>query len=143
MKREEALKIAEKKGLDLIEISPSANPPVARIFNFDKFRYEEEKKLKKQQKLQKSLDIKQVQISVREARNDLDIKANRVEAFLKDGHGVTIAMVLRGREKANKDWALKKLDEFLKILKESYVVSMPPRWGGRGFAVQIGPKSTR
>jgi translation initiation factor IF-3 len=133
----DALKYAEEKGLDLIEISPNAKPPVARIYSFDKFRYDEEKKAKKQKKLQKNVDMKQVQVSVRSAKNDLDIKARRADAFLKEGHSVSIVMVLRGREKANRDWALKKLDEFLRLIRESFTIVMPPKRGGRGFITHL------
>ena len=136
----EALKLAVEKGLDLIEISPNAKPPVARIMSFDKFRYEMEKKRKKERVGQKNYDLKQVQISVREAKHDLEMKAKRIDEFLAEGHPVVIAMVLRGREKANKDWALQKLDEFLKFISIEFQRNGSPRWGGRGFNLSIAKK---
>ncbi len=137
--KEKALELAIEKGLDLIEISPNANPPVARIMSFDKFRYEQEKKRKKEraQSKGKGDELKQVQISVREARHDLEIKLKRVEEFLNEGHPVTIALVLRGREKANRDFARMKLDDFLKLITVEYQTAMEPRWGMRGLNVQI------
>lgn len=140
MSKEAALKLAEVQGLDLIEVSASAKPPVARIMSFDKFRYQEEKKRKKQQAHQKNLEMKQVQISIRSAKNDLEIKAKKIEEFLTKGHPVVIVMVLRGREKANRDWARFKLDEFLKIIPIEYHKIMEPRWGGRGLTVQVAKK---
>lgn len=133
----EALKLAIEKGLDLIEISPNAKPPVARLMRFDKFRYELDKKKKKERVSQKGQDLKQVQISVREALHDLEIKAKKIDEFLGEGHPVVIAMTLRGREKANKDWALQKLDEFLKLITIEYQRNGTPRWGGRGFNITL------
>ncbi len=137
--KEKALELAIGKGLDLIEISPSAKPPVAKIMSFDKFRFEYEKK-RKQERIQaksKGDELKQIQISVREARHDLEIKLKRIEEFLTDGHPVTVALVLRGREKANKDFARRKLDDFLKMIKVEFQTAMEPRWGMRGLNVQI------
>ena len=140
--KEEALKVAIEKGLDLIEISPNANPPVTRIMSFDKFRYEQEKKRKQEraQAKNKGDEVKQIQISVREATHDLEIKTKKIEQFLTDGHPVTIALVLRGREKANKDFARGKLDDFLKMIKIEYHTVMSPKWGLRGLNVQIVKK---
>lgn len=137
MSREAALKLAEAKGLDLIEITASAKPPVARIMSFDKYRYEQIKKLKKQQAHQKTKELKQVQVGVAAAKNDLEIKAKKVEEFLTEGHPVTIVLVLRGRQKANKDWARMKLAEFLKIVPVEFNQVMEPRFGGRGLTTQI------
>ena len=140
MPREAALKLAQEKGLDLIEISASAKPPVARIMSFDKYRYLETKKLKKQQTQQKSQELKQVQIGIGTAENDLKIKTGKVEEFLKEGHPVVIVLVLRGRAKYNKDWAKYKLNEFLKMIPVEYKILFEPRFGGRGLAVQIAKK---
>ncbi len=136
----EALKIAVEKNLDLIEISPLAVPPVARIMSFDKYRYQEEKKNKKQRAQQKTQELKQVKISVKEATHDLQVKCGRVIKFLEEGHKVEIMMVLRGREKANKDWAKQKLADFLNTIEFEYKVLMEIKYTGRGFAAQIAPK---
>lgn len=137
---QEALKLAKEKGLDLIEIAPSAQPPVAKIISFDKYRYQEEKKLKKQKAQQKIQELKRVRISGRAARHDLEIKANKVNEFLKAGHVVEVQLTLRGREKAHKDWAKEKLMEFLKIIDPDHKVIMEPKFVGRGFNVQIVKK---
>ncbi len=140
MSKGDALKLALDKGLDLIEISPNAKPPVCQIMSFDKFRYKEEKRRKKQYASTKGQELKQIQISVREARHDLELKVRRINEFLNEGHPVIIALVLRGREKANKDFARMKLDEFLKLITIPYRVGMEPRWGMRGLNVQIVKK---
>lgn len=134
---EAALGAAKEKGLDLIEVSPQARPPVARIVDFDKYRYEQEKKLRKSKSGQKELDIKQVQISGRAADNDLRVKAKQANKFLEKGHVVRIVLTLRGREKAHKDFAREKLLKFLEEQIIPHKVIMPPKPGGRGFITQI------
>ena len=136
----EALNLAREKNLDLIEISASANPPVAKIISFDKFRYQKEKEKRKQQQTQKTKELKQIRISPRAALNDFLIKARQAENFLKNGHQVEINLFLRGREKFNKEWSLKKLDEFLKMITFPYQITLKPKTGGRGFVTQISPK---
>lgn len=133
----EALRLAKEKGLDLVEISPTANPPVAKIISFDKYRYQEEKKWKKQRARQKIQEMKQVQISVKEAEHDLEIKASRVNKFLDEGHKVEIVLVLRGREKAHQDFAKQKLKNFMKIVNPDHKVLMDIKYTGRGFNTQI------
>jgi translation initiation factor IF-3 len=137
MTREAALNLAKEKGLDLIEISPLAKPPVSRIISFDKFRYQQEKKLKQQKLKQRGGELKQVQISVKAARNDLEIKAKKVNEFLAKGDRVEIILVLRGREKFNKDWAREKFNEFIKMIDPEHKVVMEPKFGGRGMVMQV------
>jgi len=108
--------------------------------SYDKFRYDIEKRRKKERAHAKGDDLKQIQISVREARHDLEIKARKIDAFLTEGHPVVVVMNLRGREKANKDFAREKLDEFLKLITVEIQSPGTPRWGGRGFALQIAKK---
>ncbi len=136
----EALKLAKEKGLDLIEIAATAKPPVAKIMSYDKYRYQEEKKLKKQKAGQKIQELKMVRISARAAEHDLQIKADKVDEFLSEGHIVEIQLMLRGREKANKDWAKQKLFEFLKMISPEHKVLLEPKYGGRGFNAQVVKK---
>jgi translation initiation factor IF-3 len=140
MPREAALKLAEEKGLDLIEIAPTAKPPVAKVISFDKFRYQKEKEYKKQKASQKISEFKQIRISVRAAKNDLEIRAKKINEFLEEGHKVEIMISLKGREKGNKDWARAKLDEFLKMITMEYKITLEPRFGGRGIVVQLMKK---
>lgn len=137
---EQALNSAKEKNLDLIEISSAANPPVARIMSFDKFRYQKEKEWKKQRQSQKIAELKHVRISARAAFNDLQIKIRQLEEFLEENSKVEIQLMLRGREKGNKEWALKKLQEFLQMVGKSYEITMEPRFVGRGYVVQIVKK---
>ncbi len=140
MAREAALKLAEEKGLDLIEIAPNGKPPVAKIISFDKFRYQKEKELKKQRAGQKVSELKQIRISARAAQNDLEIKAKKVDEFLEDGNKVGINLFLKGREKYNRNWANQKLDEFLKRISVEYKVIADVKFGGKGLMIQIVKK---
>jgi translation initiation factor IF-3 len=137
MPLEAALKLAEDKELDLIEISPTTTPPVARIINFDKFRYQKERELKKQKGGKRTDELKQVRISVRAAQNDLKVKAQKIDEFLDKGHKAEIILRLRGREKYNKDWARYKLEEFLKLITAEYKIILEPRFSGQGLIMQI------
>lgn len=134
---EQALNLAKEKNLDLIEIAPTAKPPVARIISFDKFRYQKEKEFKKQKQGQKTIELKHIRISARSGRNDLEIKIRQLEEFLEENHKVEIQLFLKGREKGNKEWALFKLQEFLRMITKSYEITMEPRFVGRGYVVQI------
>lgn len=129
--------MAESRGLDLIEIAPMAKPAVAKIISFDKFRYQKEKELKKQKASQKISELKQVQLSVRAAQNDLKTKVQKIEEFLNKGHKVEIIFRLKGREKYNRDWARYKLEEFLKLITVEYKITLEPRFGGQGLVMQI------
>ncbi|MDO8664927.1 MAG: translation initiation factor IF-3 [Candidatus Liptonbacteria bacterium] len=141
LKREEALALAKPElGLDLIEISPLAKPPVARVMSYDKHRYEMAKLAKKERLAQKTGGLKHVQISARAATNDLMIKIRQLEKFLAEGNNVEIVMRLRGREKYNKDWARQKLAEFLKMITVEYKPLNEPRFGGNGMNMQISKK---
>lgn len=108
--------------------------------SYDKFRYEEEKRIKKERLAQKSVGMKTVQISARAAHNDLMIKVRQVEKFFAEGHPVEVTMRLRGREKRNKDWAMEKLKEFLTLIPVEHKRLNEPKFLGNGPAVQIAKK---
>jgi translation initiation factor IF-3 len=136
--REQALALTRPQdGIDLILIAPTANPPVARIMSYDKFRYEEAKREKKERNAQKSTEMKHVQITVRAAMNDLMIKVRQAEKFFAEGHSIEVNLRLRGREKRNKELAMAKLKEFLKMIPTEHRELHPPRFGQNGPSVQI------
>ncbi len=138
MPRAQALALAgPETGLDLIEITPNAVPPVARLMSYDKFRYEDAKREKKERAAAKSAELKHVQITVRAAQNDLLIKVKQVEKFFKEGHPIEVNLRLRGREKRNKDWAMQKLEEFLKMLPMEFKRMGPVKYSMNGPGVQI------
>ncbi len=143
LSREKALALARPaEGIDLIEISPNAKPPVARLMSYDKFRYEEAKREKKERLAQKSGGMKRVQISARAAQNDLQVKMRQLQKFLEEGHQVEIHVRLRGREKGNQPWARERLGEFMKMIPSEveYKRLSEPRFGGYGLSMQIAKK---
>lgn len=137
MTRAAALDLAREQGLDLIEVAPNAKPPVARLMSFDKYRYEREKAAKKERQGQKASTLKQVQISVRMAQNDLQVKLKRTIEFLEEGHPVEIRMRLRGREKGNRDWAKEKLQAYLALIELPYKFISDIKANGNGFGTTI------
>lgn len=140
MKTSEALQKAYNQGLDLIETVPNANPPIAQIISYDKYRYQKEKERKKERQAQKTADQKRIQISPRAQKNDLLVKLHQLEKFLNEGHPVEVYVRLRGREKYNKDWAKKKLQEFLKMITVEHRVVSDVKIGGNNILVQITDK---
>ena len=136
MKLSEALELAQSKGLDVVEIAASANPPVVKIISYDKFRYQQKKEeIKHTHKTTGGL--KQVRITPRAADNDLMIRARQTEKFLDEGDKVEIMMALRGREKYNQDWAKKRFGDFIKMITAEYQITLSMRPGGRGLIMQI------
>ncbi|PIT92915.1 MAG: translation initiation factor IF-3 [Candidatus Harrisonbacteria bacterium CG10_big_fil_rev_8_21_14_0_10_38_8] len=141
MKTSDALYQANSQGLDLVLIVPQANPPVVRIISYDKYRYQEEKKIKKQRTQTKNSSNKRVQIGFKAAQNDLDRGAKQINEFLKEGNQVEIVMVLKGREKGKKDFARERLLEFIKAnITEPHQIIAPARPGARGLTTMIAPK---
>ena len=135
----DAMKLAQEKELDLVLISPNAKPPVAKITNFDKFRYKREKELKKQ-KRQKAPEMKRIQISGRTAKNDLLTQLRKLEKFMEAGHRIESQLTLRGREKGNREWAEMKLKEFMDMITVPHRIVSDIKRGGRGLLVQITPE---
>lgn len=135
--RAEALALVNPaEGIDLIEIAPTAKPPVARLMSFDKFRYEEEKRVKKERQAHRQHGLKRVQISARAAEHDLQVRKQQLEKFLTAGHQVEVFVRLRGREKYNKPWAMQKLEAFLKMIEVEYRMLGEPKFA-HGLSVQV------
>ncbi|MFB6212869.1 MAG: translation initiation factor IF-3 [Candidatus Magasanikbacteria bacterium] len=132
---ETAIKKAKEREKDLIEIVPDADPPVTKIYDFDKFRYEKEKEQKK--KKQKTKEMKRIGITPSTAEHDMKTKVSKIESFLEDGHRVEVGIFLKGREKANKDFAKDKLNDFLDMIDVPFKVTMEPKYTGQGFDAQI------
>jgi len=143
-KLSEALSMAYEKHLDLIEISPTANPPVARIMNFDKFRYQKEKELKKQILNQKRAEnFKQIRISPRMGTSDLKIRVSQISKFLQKGGRVEIKIQTKGRENIHKEFVLKKLNQFLELITIPYKITTPIKKESNGYSVQISQMSKK
>jgi translation initiation factor IF-3 len=122
LSREAALKLAQEAGLDLIEVSPKAEPPVCKIMDFGSFKYQKEKEAKQQRAASKEVEIKGIRLSFRIGENDLAVRRKQALKFLEKGHKVRIEMILRGREKAHRGRAGEIIYSFADSLKETYEV---------------------
>ena len=134
----QALAIAREQDMDLIEISPEAIPPVAKIMNFGKYQYLENKKQKKAKVNAKSTETKTLQIKIGTGEHDLELKAKQATKFLKDGHRVKINLYLSGRAKYMDPKFLRdRFDRMLKLISENYKVSSEIQKGPRGLSITI------
>lgn len=136
----EALNIAKGRGLDLVEVSPMSKPPVCKIMDYGKFKFDQEKKLRESKKNQKVLKFKEVRMQPKISSGDLDIKAKHIEEFLKDGCKVKVTIRFRGRELAHTDLGLVVLEEILKRLTSTYIVEKPPLMEGKSMSMTIAVK---
>ena len=136
--RLEALEKARELGLDLIEIAPNADPPVAKLANFQKFRYEESKKERASKKGEHVGRLKELWLSPRIAEHDLRVRLNRTEEFLKAGHKVKLTVKFKGREMAHQELGHKVLQEALTQLGDRVGVDMEPKMEGRKLSMIVG-----
>ena len=132
-----ALEMARGKNLDLVEIAPQANPPVARIIDFGKYLYQQEKQIKQQKAKQKTSELKLIKIGMKISDHDALIKIKKLGEFLEDGNKVKIDMFLRGRERANKDFAREKFQHFLSLIQAKYTIEQPMKQLPTGFNILI------
>ena len=134
----EALELAQGRGLDLIEISPNANPPVAKLMDFGKYQYEASKKLKKARANAKPTETKSIQIKIGTGDHDLELKAKTASKWLKDGHRIKIELFLAGRAKYMDEKFLKeRLDRVLHLITEDYKISDSYKKGPKGLFITI------
>ena len=139
----EALKLAKDKDLDLVEVSPNANPPVCKILDYGKYRFEQEKKLRDAKKNQKVLKLKEIRMQPKIGSGDLDTKAKHVQEFLNQGDKVKVTIRFRGRELAHTELGLDVLNEVLKRLGDDYVVEKQPSMEGRFMSMVLNPKAKK
>lgn len=133
-----AIELAQAKELDLVEVSPKANPPVCKILDYGQFKYQQEKDARKQKAQSKEVETKGIRLSVRIGEHDLEVRKKQARKFLDRGDKLKIELVMRGREKAHKDVAKDVMNNFINSLKEEYeirVESAPAYQGGRMNAI--------
>jgi len=121
---EKALEKAAEEGLDLIEVSPKANPPVCKMMDYGTFKYQKEKEAKKQRAASKEVEVKGIRLSFKIGNNDLEVRRKQAAKFLDKGHKIRIEMILRGREKAHFDRAKEVIEGFINSLKEDYDIKV-------------------
>ncbi len=134
----EALDEAKKAGLDLIEISPKANPPVAKIMDYGKFQYDENKKQKLAKAKAHTVEVKNIQVKVGTGEHDLSLKARKASEWLKEGHRIKIDLFLPGRTKYMEiDFLKERMERLLKLISENYKLDGEPKKSPKGLSVII------
>lgn len=139
MSSRDANALAEQKELDLVLISPTAKPPVCKIMNYGKFKYETIKKEKENKKNQKVVELKEVWLSATIDVGDLNTKAKQANKFLTNGDRVRVSIRLRGRQMARPELAMKVMDDFFDILKDVAVIEKKPLLEGKSIAMTLAP----
>jgi translation initiation factor IF-3 len=136
----EALDAAAEAGLDLAEIAPNAQPPVVKILDWGKYRYEQTKQLAKSKKHQKQVEVKQVRLGLKIGEHDLQVKLARAAKFLDQGHKVKISLLFRGREITRPELGRAILDRVMNQLEEIAAQEQAPQLSGRDLNMIVGPK---
>ncbi len=137
LSKQEALDLARERELDLVEISPDANPPVCKIVDWGKYNYQRTKQLQKNRKTAKTLDMKQIRFGLRIGTHDLGIKLDKVTKFLEAGHKVKITLVYRGREQAHKEIGFTIAQRVIDGFGDTIVVDQPPQLAGRQLSFVV------
>ena len=140
MSRQEALKLAEENGVDLVEISPNADPPVAKIVDWGKFQYQKMKEQQKNRRSNKATELKQMRFGLKIGANDLEIKLRKIRGFLSEGHKVKILIFFRGREMAHRELGYVLIDKVMAQLEEDAILEQKPVMAGRNLSIVIRSK---
>ena len=143
MSRDEALDLAEEKDLDLVLISPNAEPPVCKILDYGKFRYESQKREKDAKKKQKTIQVKEIRLGTFIEEHDLNVKANTAMKFLKDGDKVKVSLRFRGRELGHTDLGKEVMQKFAEICSEVSTIDKNPVMEGRVLTMFLVPKTDK
>ena len=136
----EALRLAQEAGSDLVEIAPQASPPVCKILDYGKYRFEQEKKEKESRKRQKLIKMKEIRMQPKIEKHDLAFKTKHVKEFLDEGNKVKVTVRFRGRELAHTELGRDVLDRILENLEADFVVDRPPQMEGRMMSMILNPK---
>lgn len=131
MSKSEALQLAKQSELDLVEISPNANPPVAKIVDWGKYNYQKTKQQQKNKKAVKAQDLKQMRMGLKIDTHDLDVKLRKVSGFLEDGHKVKFTLFFRGRELAHKDLGFQLAEKIIQRFDDKIAVDQSPQMTGK------------
>ena len=139
MSLRDAQQIADSRSLDLVEVAPDANPPVLRIMDYHKFRYEQRKKTAESKKKSSATSVKEVKIRSRTEAHDIEFKIGHIRRFLAKGHRVKISVFFKGREITRPDLGRESLDRVLEEIKEEATPEGEPRMEGRNMSVMVVP----
>jgi translation initiation factor IF-3 len=137
---EQALQTAFDQHMDLVEVAPEARPPVCRIMDYGKYRYEQSKKAREAKKKQTIIELKEIKLRPKTEEHDFQFKARNAERFLKEGNKAKVTIMFRGREVIRMDRGRVVLDRFVEALKEVSVVEQAPKVEGRNMSMILAPK---
>lgn len=140
LSRQEALKLAENAGLDLVEISPTAEPPVAKIIDWGKYQYQKMKEQQKNRRSSKQSELKQMRFGLKIGSGDLEIKLRKIRSFLVEGHKVRIQVFYRGREMAHRELGYDLINRIMSLLTDDAIMEQQPQMAGRNLSVVIRSK---
>ena len=143
MSARQANELAEKEGLDLVKISPSANPPVCKIMDYGKYLFDKTKREKEQRKNQKIVELKEVQLSMTIEQHDIDIKAKNATKFLLNGDKVKVSIRMSGRQQAYADRGVETENKFAESLSEISTIEKPAKVEGRHIIMILAPKNAK
>lgn len=136
----EALRLAEEAGVDLVEISPNATPPVVKIIDWGKYQYQKMKEQQKNRRKAKVSELKQMRLGLKIGQNDLEIKLRKIRKFLEDGDKVKIMIFFRGREMAHRELGFELMDRITTMLEEDAIVEQKPQMAGRNLSITVRSK---
>jgi translation initiation factor IF-3 len=140
--RNEALRLAEERSLDLVEVAPNAAPPVAKLMDFGKYQYDRAKREREARKSRKEVEIKEVRLRPKTDEHDVNFKIRQARSFLESGAKVKVRMRFRGREIYNLDVARKQFDHFVKELEDVATVEQRPSFEGRTMLMVMAPDTS-
>ncbi len=143
MSAAEALKIAESRNLDLVKIAPMAKPPVCKIMDYGKFRFEKAKKEKEAKKNQKTIEIKEIRLSLNIDTHDFDTKINHARKFISSGNKVKVSIRFRGREMAHPELGLTIMNRCAEAMADCASIEKPAKLEGRQMLMFLAPKSSK
>lgn len=141
MSAKEALKIATDKDLDLVKIAPQAVPPVCKLMDYGKFRFEQAKKQKEAKKNQSTVSVKEMRLSATIDKHDLEVKARNVAKFLKEGDKVKVSLRFRGRQMTHTDKGKQVMDLFFSMVQDNAVMEKSAKLEGRSMFMILAPKN--
>lgn len=141
MSSQEALRIAYDEDLDLVKISPNAVPPVCKIMNYGKYKFEQLKKSKEARKNQKVVELKEIWLSMTIDVGDLNVKAKQTQKFLRSGNKVKVSIRMRGRQNAHSDLGIDVMQRFFSIVENDAVIEKKPMQEGRSILMILAPKA--
>ena len=136
----EAMRLADEKNTDLVKIAPQAKPPVCKIMDYGKYRFEQSKREKEQRKNQTVIETKEIRLSATIDTHDMEVKAKACQQFLKSGNKVKVSIRFRGRQAAHGDVGLDVMNAFYEMVQEFAVIDRPAKQEGRNMFMMLNPK---